>query len=436
MRSRWMTVAVAPVVALSLNCSDGTGPTQDELEELLLAFCGTDVPVWMGMQNDGGAWTRVTGDANNAFHLDVTPRFALATTHLTQNGYVTDVYYTTADEVRPLSGVACLETSGTKTVNGSVSNVAVGEQALVSMGSPEAVVTPPATGWSLSGVATIPQDLVAHRFSATSGVPNRVIIRRAENPVNNATLPVLDFANQGQAIATNTATVTGLAAGDNNYYDIAFLTATGSAHFLFALDGFTSTSQALYGVPSALTQAGDAHRLSFNADASSGVAYRTVLHTTRLPGDKIITFGAALSTPTISTVGTTPYARMRAQLPAQPDYMSFATAFFVQSTRSFFVTVSNDYVEGAVTTWNLEVPDVTAASGFPAGAGLQSGVTTSWFVEAYDGTLSAYIGSTPVDGSTVRYAGRSSSTTSMQLYRANMRASEQRAQLLRRAFPK
>lgn len=436
MRSRWMTVAVAPVVALSLNCSDGTGPTQDDLEEILLAFCGTDVPVWLGIQNDGEAWTRVTPDANNAFRIEVTPRFAIATTHQTQTGYVTDAYYTTADEVRPLSGVACLETSGTKTVNGSASNVAVGEQALVTMGVSEDVVTPPATGWSLEDVANIPQDLVAHRFNATSGVPNRTIVRRALNPVNNATLPVLDFANEGQAIATNTATVTGLTGGDDNYYDLSFLTATGTLHFLYALDGFVATSQTLYGIPSALTQAGDAHRLSFNADASSGLSYRTVLHTTRLAGDKVINFGAALSTPTISNVSSTPYARLRAQLPAQTDYPSFATAFFVQSTRSFFVTVTADYVDGPISTWNLEIPDVTAAGGFPAAAGLQSGVTTQWFVEGYDGLLHAFIGSTPVDGSTIRFAGRSSSTTSMQVYRANMRASEQRAHLLRRSFAK
>ena len=437
MRSRWMTAVVAPTLALTLSCSDSTGP-DPELERLILAFCSTELPTWFAYQNEGGDWTRVQPTASNAFEFDATPRVAIALTQQFSNEFFTDVYYTTVDEIRPLSGIACTETLGNKTVNGTVANVPVGSQASISLSGANDVVTPPAsTSYTLSGVASNPQDLVAHRevVSGTSPpTPNRVIIRRALDAVNNSSLSVLDFGNEGQAAATHTATITGLIAGQENYYFIDFSTASGTDHALYTSPTFTNSSQTLYGVPSGLTQTGDAHRLEFNADATN--SYRTVVHWTRIPGDKAFTLGPALSLPSVTKVSSTPYARLRISLAAQSDYPSFVTAFFFQgATRQVNVTLTAAHVNGPVTTWANEIPDFTAAGGYPSGAGLQNNTSTDWFVEAYDGSLPAFVGGTPVDGATVKYAGRANVTSTMQMNAAGARrAPAMREQLFRRAL--
>jgi hypothetical protein len=430
-----MAVALAPVAALTVSCSDGTGPSDDELERFILAFCASELPVWFAYQNEGGAWTRVQSNASNAFEFDATPRVAVAFTYDFGNSFFTDVYYTTADEIRPLSGIACTETLGTKNVTGAVADVPIGSQARVSLSGANDVVTAPATGYALDGIAVNPQDLVAHRevIGTSSDTPNRVIIRRALDPVHNSVLQALDFGTEGQAIATHTASIAGLVSGEQNTIDIEFSTAAGTSHTLYLSPVFTNSSQTLYGVPSNLTQAGDAHRIDLNVDGTS--SYRTVVHWTRLPGDKAFSLGPALTQPTVTKVASAPYARLRTSLPAQPDYDDFVTAFFIQNTRSVFVTVTASYVDGPIGEWQNEVPDFSAAGGYPGGAELQNTTTTDWNVEAYDGSLVAYIGGRSVDGATVRYAGRGSSTSTMQMnVQGTQRPSALRRHQLRRAF--
>lgn len=437
MRSRWMTAGLAPALALSLSCSDGTGPDPDDLETFILAFCAGELPAFFAYQNEGQPWTRVQANSNNAFVFDATPRVGIAITYDVGNEFSTDVYYTTADEIRPLSGIACTETQGTRTVSGTVSNMSVGQAAQISMSGAHDEVIAPSSSYVLSGIAEGPQDLIAHREDVGTGgaTPNRVVIRRPLNPLNNSVLSVIDFGTEGQAVATHTATITGLVSGETNTLDVFFSTAAGTEHTLYLSPGFTNSSRTLYGVPSGLTQTGDLHKIELNADGPN--SYRSVFHWTRLPGDKIFTLGAALTQPSVTKVGSTPYARLRATLPPQADYDDFATAFFFQGTqRSFFVTVTAAYVDGPITEWTLEMPDLTGATGYPSGAGLANNTSTEWFVEAYDGLLRAAFSGTTEDGGTLRYAGRSSAISTMQMNMIGARQHAARHQQLRRAFTK
>jgi hypothetical protein len=437
MRRRWRNLLAAPVVVLSVSCNDSPTTIDPTLDEIVLAFCASELPTWFAYQNEGGSWTRVQPNASNAFVFDASDRVAVAMTFDFGTSRLTDVYYTHVNELLPLSNKACTETSGTKTVNGSVSGLGTNESAQISMSSSTTSAFPLQSSWTLSNIVNGPQDIIAHREVtgvSSSATPNRVIVRRNQNPVSGATLPVLDFAStEGQAIATNTLSISGLLSGESNYYDIDFMTATGTSHALYASPFFTSPSQTLYGVPSGLTQTGDVHKLNLNADASSGTSYRTVLHWYRNPADKSMVFGAALNTPAIQNVTSTPYARLRTTLPSQVDYPDFATAYFIQSQRSFFVTVTAAHLSGTPSSWTNEIPDLTAAGGFPTNAGLQAGMTTQWFVEAFDGTLADYISATPTDGSTVRLAGRAANTSTMQMSVTGERRSP-RTMLDRRAF--
>ena len=437
MRRRWKTLLAAPLLAFSSSCTDGTtiDPT---LEEIVLAFCASELPVWFAYQNEGGSWTRVQPNANNAFAFDASDKVAIAMVQDLGTSRLTDIYYTHIDELRPLSNKACTETSGTKTVNGSVSSVGTSESVRISMSSSSTTASPLQPTWTLTNVVNGPQDLIAHRevtgISGT-GTPNRVIIRRNHNPVSGATPgTVLDFgATEALAIATNTLSVSGLLSNESNYYDIDFMTPTGTTHSLYQSPFFTSPSQTLYGVPAALTQTGDLHKLNLNADASSGTSYRTILHHYRNPADKSLSFGAALNTPTVQNITSTPYARLRTSLASQGDYPDFATAYFIQTARSVFVTVTAAHHAGTPATWINEIPDLSAAGGYPTNAGLQAGTQTSWFVEAFDGTLENYIGAQPGDGATVKLAGRSANTSTIQMNVAGERQSP-RAILDRRAF--
>ena len=436
MRRRWKALVAAPILLFSSSCTEGTSIDPD-LEQLVLAFCASELPTWFAYQNEGGSWTRVQPNASNAFVFDASDRFALAMTFDFGTSRLTDVYYVHFNDILPLSNKACTETQGTKTVNGSVSSVSSSEAARISMSSSTANAFALQSTWTLTDVVNAPQDLVAHReLTGVSGsaTPNRVIVRRNQNPVSGATLPVLDFsAAEALAIGTNTLSVSGLLGGESNYYDIDFTTATGTSHSLYVSPFFTTTSQTLYSVPSSLTQTGDLHRLNLNADASNQTSYRTVLHYYRNPADKSLSFGAALNTPTVQNITATPYARLRTTLASQVDYPNFVTAYFIQSTRSVFVTVTAAYHAGTPQTWTNEIPDVTAAGGYPPNAGLQSGTSTQWFVEAFSGTLENYISATPADGATVKLAGRSANTSTAQMSVAGERQSP-RAILDRRAF--
>src|SRR5688572_16007367 len=108
MRSRWKAVVAAPLFALSTSCSDGTGVV-GPLENLVLAFCASDLPVWFAFQNDGGDWTRVQPDANNSFAFEATPKVAIAMVFDFGSSRLTDIYFTTFAELQPLSNVACTE---------------------------------------------------------------------------------------------------------------------------------------------------------------------------------------------------------------------------------------------------------------------------------------------------------------------------------------
>jgi hypothetical protein len=439
MRSRWSVVA-APFFAFSLGaCSDGIGPGNEDLVDLALDFCAGEAPIFFAIQNEGDSWRRVNGNAGGTFSFQATEKVGVAMTFSFGNDVFTDVYYATAEELEPLSGIACTEVVGAKTLNGSVTGLGANDQVVVSMSGDELAFVPPPNTFQMIGIPDGPQDLIAHRDVAgiSGDIPTSVIVRRALNLTHNTTItPTLDF-NAGSAVATHTGTIVGLNASDNNYYDISFRTASGTDHTLFLSPFITSGSQTLYGIPALLTQSGDMHRIDLSADAADNSSYRSLRHFYRNAGDMTFTLGGVLNQPSITTAGTSPYVRLRATLASQTEYGSFASAFFGQgatTTRSFFVTETSGYRDGIPATWNLEIPDLTPAGSFPVTAQLQAGQSTVWFVEAYNGTLANFIGASPAEGSTILFAGRTSDVSTIQMSRTRGARPEPRSPLSDRAL--
>ena len=420
MRGSW--AAVAAFAALGA-CSDGAGPDPVIVGPLTLDFCATEAPVFFAYQNDGGDWTRVEGTIDDSFTFDASERLAIAMTFDFGSEMLTDVYYATRSELLPLSDKACIETFGAKTVHGSVANVGISDSAVVSMSGAETTVLPPPSTFTLQGVANGPQDIVAHREVATIDglVPDRVIIRRAQNPTNNATIAALDFgATTSDPLTVNLASISGLTAGEDNYLDVFFKTALGTDHWLYAAPFFSSNAQTIYGVPSGLTQSGDLHQLDLQAQPSSGERYRVVRRWYREPANQSLSLGPTLNLPSISSLGG---GLLRASLQAQSEYDSFATAYFIQgpddALTSVFVTHTAGFHGGAPSTWVLETPDLSDVAGYPLAAQLVSGFGTQWFVEAFDGALSDFIGATPTANATVRWAGRTSEVVALRRLRVD-----------------
>jgi hypothetical protein len=423
MRGSW--AAVAAMAALGA-CSDGTGPDPVIVGALTLDFCATEAPVFFAYQNDGGDWTSVEGTLDDSFTFDATERVAVAMTFDFGNERLTDIYYATRTELLPLSDKACIETFGAKTVNGTVANVGIGDSAVVTMGGVETTVLPPPSNWTLDGVPNGPQDVVAHREVATIEgiVPDRVIIRRAQNPTNNATLAVLDFGtNSSDALTVSLASISGLSAGEDNYLDVFFQTALGTDHWLYAAPFFSTNSQAIYGVPEELTQSGDLHRIDLQAQPSSGERYRVVRRWYRDPANQSLSLGPTLNLPSVGPLSSSSYARLRATLQAQSEYDSFATAYFIQGPEtdmtSVFVTHTAGFHDGTPSTWVLDIPPDLDDAGMPPAAGLVTGDGTQWFVEAFDGNLADFIGATPTENATIRWAGRTSDVVALRSLRAD-----------------
>jgi hypothetical protein len=418
MSTRWTRLAALPFAAITFaSCTDGVGPGGDQnLSDVILDFCASATPTFVAFMNDGGAWTRATQDNNGAFTVRAGDQTTLAIVQQAGTSYSTEYIYTTAEELQPLNGISCTEDLGTKTLNGSVAGVTAGSAAMVTMGSDFAFVVPPPSTFTLSDLANGPIDVIAHRelLTLTGAVPNAVIIRRAQDRTSGSFIPVLDFNVTSEALspAQHTLTIGGLSGSEDNYLFLEFSTPTTPAHLLYATSLFTSSTQTIYGIPSTLTQSNDLHSLDVYGEATDG-SYRGQSQYYRNSADRTLTLGPSLNTPTITTAATTPYTRLRAQLPSQAEYDQFVSVYYIQdetsSIREVVVTGSVGYFGGRPSTWDLVIPaGLNEVSGFPLASQLQTGETVDWYVDAYGGsTISNFYGS-PTDGAVLRYAGRTS----------------------------
>jgi hypothetical protein len=421
MRARWKKVIAATVALCLGGCSDSTSPGTQNLVDMILDFCASDVPSFFAFQNDGGAWTKVAADANGSFSFQAADKLIVAFVRQTGPDFSTEVIYTTNADLQPVNGVACKEQLGAKTLNGTVAGVPTGNGAAITMGAATTFVTGPTTAFQLTQVPTGLVDLVANRetFGTSTPTPNGVIVRRGLNLVS--TIPVLDFnAPEAVAPAANVLTVGGLVPGESNTLSVYFTTATNTSHLLYIVGSFTSGTQTIYGIPTSLTATSDFHSLGIAASSSSGSATRGAIAWYRNPGDKTVTLGAALPTPAVSTVATTPYVRLRATLTKQDEYNALVAFFFTQTTanvtRDWAVWATAGYFGGiAPATWDLTMPDLSGVAGFPA-AGFQTGQTTFVTAEATNARPALFfdVNALPNDQESAKYAVRDISFATSQ----------------------
>jgi uncharacterized membrane protein len=389
------------------------------------AFCPDLAPVWLAVQDGNGPWTRVTPDVNNSYTFQVSSgRGAIAYVTTASGTTNVTVLYATAGELRGSGGthtVACTPPTG-KTVNGSVtglgpiSGTSI-DAATIVLGPSTASANATTPTFQLKNVPNGAHDLIAARTTTTisgtdfTSAVNRLIIRRALDPADGSTLPVLDFGSaESFAPATANVTIANLGA-DQAFTSTALSTANGSSAAFSFTSSSTGATQAYYGVPDAKLIAGDIHVLSVIAtpQGASPTTSRFASLYFRSVTDRTVTLGPVLGVPTISTIATSPYLRLRAQLPLQAEYnnaggVSYSQGGGPNTTWSILMTAA--YASGAA--YDLNVPDLSGVAGWNNAWALVSGVSTSYSAFEVGGTFNQFFpGQVAADGATSVFATRS-----------------------------
>jgi hypothetical protein len=278
--------------------------------------------------------------------------------------------------------------------------------------------TVPAAGLSsyiLSALPEGPLDLVASRvnFASTSQISDRIIVRRSQNFVHNATVPQLDFASAEavapQAVAT---TIAGLAAGESGTLFNSFVSQLRTFHTLFFSQVQANGVVQLPSVPSAQTAAGDYHDVFLNVNSASGETFRGVERYFRTATDAGLQLGPPhTALPLIEKAAGNPYLRLSVRMDPQ-DYITAASFIFTQqfgqsSVTRVTVTVTSEFYTGTgVEPWFVVIPDLSLSDGWLNAWGLQDGTPVDWQATSYLGRATLVLGAPPTEGETVRFAGR------------------------------
>lgn len=390
-------------------------------------FCGTSgLPIWVAAQDGTGAWTRVTGNASNAYSFQVTSKGGIA--YVTANGttgFDLDVFYGTKDELTSRGTELCGGAAGAgKSVTTMIAGVSgpTTDLYLASLGMSPALITAPNVAFS--NVASGNVDLLASRSKGTfsgTGVSftlDKLILRRALNPAAGSVLPALNF-DAAEAFAPVTSNVTiGNLNGDISLVVGTYFTANNSFG-VYNVDPFGSTAatRPYFGIPAGSQATGDIHFLNVTALASLTPAGA---QSTRNAGlvfkdatARQITLGPVLTTPTVSVIATTPYARLRSVFTVQTEYNRSFVADFQQSgssPRTASIQQTGGY--GNTSPLTIEIPDFSAVSGWDNNWGLKAGTAVNWTMSATGwagtgGTVTAPL----VEGSTYLSATRQGTIT-------------------------
>ena len=388
------------------------------------ASCETsEIPVWLAYQNGTGPWTRIT-PANNAFTL--TPGATGGVAIVTQEGgnTHTEVLYASGDELTSLAIAGfCTYSSptGTKRINGAIGNGGQASQGFVTRvifgGSVFTRTQDIMNNFSLTDVPKGPRDLIGSRQPPLNlNLNNRMILRRGTNYSNGANIPIVDFGSVESFLPT-TGSVTIPSFTDPVDFEVGLITANGGSAPYYIGTGVAlasgSTRATFFGLPDSLLQPTDFHGISLAT--GSGTTFRIIDMLAHAVSAQFASFGPPLSSATkLTTIGTTPYLRLQAQIPALATYTSVADIELSQNANNVSVLMTAAYVGSTPTTWTVDVPDLSSA-GYDTRWAPQNGVGLSWSVmagSARNGNLLPFLGGAPVDFAQLTIAGIADSSAS------------------------
>lgn len=411
----------AVILALPTLVACGNDPMTSPVAPPLttnVAYCAALQPVWVAFQDGDGVWTRAqpVSDGNDVTFQQVftANRGAIATARTVQPGQtVLSIQYGLTSELALFGDTnpAHCGQPVPKTLLGTVAGLGTSDFAAVNAGfGSRAIVAPQGTGnnnYSLSALIDGPQDVLATRTTQVVGGTNLltgIILRRTPALVDNATIPVLDF-NSVEAFAPAVANMTINGIGAEGAMSVTRLrTAHGENEISFLTNApVTAATRSYNAIPETRLEPGDLQLALATSTPNSTNSGRSATVYFRAPVNLLLTLGAPVIAPVLSTVATTPSLRLRARLEQQSDY-DRTTAVTYQQGPNTQVTVSETaaYAAPGVAGYELIVPDLSVVSGFDTRWSLRAGEPVSWTAVRTGGTLGLGFNAVPTSGATLR----------------------------------
>ncbi len=368
MANGFSPVRITALALLLLVACDTTAPPT---EFITLDICDER---WIAFQNDGAPW-RVLGQGNGVYTLAATRRLGIARAFFSKTSSIWSI---TVDYLTPEQAVAKLGCARPAPWVGALSGTVAGLTGsqmtfIYFRGESNYLPSPAFTHWSVLTQGG-PGTLVATRHDSGFAPANRFIIRRDRSYATGTPVPVVDFdSNEGFAPQVNTLSFTGASAiAYGAYVTDGHLHGVGLVSLGFPGDGVMPRSAAVvYSIPAERRIPGDIHRI----DLTSGGL--TVQHYFREGGDLSLALGPPLATETFTTVATTPYRRVRAEVPSQPEYGAEISIEMSQSSsrRSSraTLTATREYFGETPAVWSLTLPDFSGVPGFQLANALTAG---------------------------------------------------------------
>jgi hypothetical protein len=377
-----------------------------------------EVPIWFAVKDGNGAWTRITRGANSTFTFAISSAGGIAFVTWRGSSYTTTVIWLSRNEASSIAtGSICAITPqmGTRSLTTNAINTGAPWTVTVTLGGAATTFSiPTAPGsagvpFTLNDFPAGRRDLIAARSSiGTNGITQTptLVLRRNIAYAQSATPPAINFSGPESFTPLNRFISLSNLAGDQSSISESFMTANGMSEAFYESNGTFCQGVGVdcvpwRAVPDSLLQPGDFHSFFIAAapqgDNVSGRFAALLLHAAPAAGPASVTLGPRLATPSVTTLGTSPNVRMRAQLSSQAAYNVAAGADFIQDTNSVEVAMTAAYSSGAPATWTIEIPDFSSA-GYDAAWGLKSGLPVNWSVSALGGTILPFFGATPVDG--------------------------------------
>lgn len=357
-----------------------------------------DRPLWLAYQDGAGAWT-VVNEVGNVYQFNIssgTGGYAYVSSDA--GATETSVRYLTQAQLTagPING--CVLPPAGKTISGTGAGIAATDQARVSLGGGSAATSLAVPNFQLLNVASGAQDLVGYRHSMIGGA-DAAIIRRDLDIPDGGSVDTVDFAG-AEAFAPGSALITvgGLAGGETVSATMRYqvgASCTSAALVPSILGGATFTAPGIVGAPQ---RPSDFHALTITAILGTSTI-RSATESFHTLADRTVTLGAAMPTPTISSLGG-PYTRLQAAYTLPADYNT--STFFGYDdggNLSVTITATYGYLGGAATT--LALPDFSALAGWNNSWAPATGSTGDWRTV---GTGRNYSGSACAEGASLKTA--------------------------------
>lgn len=357
---------------------------------------------FVAVRDGSGPYTRVVpGDNGTSYAFNISQGTGSVAWVALDSGVArTTVFNGTAQELSALAASDCLlyNNVSTRTATGSATGMSSSEFALVGMGWWSGSVTGPTGSYLLQNLPTGTLDLFAARGSTDltgQTTTNRMVLRRGLNPASGASNAVVDF-NAAEAFAPLPSRwIVGNTNGEAFSISQYFHTAGGTSGPLHAIPQLeiAATSRNVFGVPVTQSVAGDLHQtiLTIGSLGQRGPT-RQVITYARTLSDRLIDFGPALPTPSVTAVFSPTAGLLRAQGTVPIEYAS-GVSMDVKSTGALprFATVhSTRAFLGAGTAYDIAMPDLTQVLGWDTNWNIRRGDATQWWVSGGGPTLDLF----------------------------------------------